>query len=274
KDPQNVGTPLSATAPESLSTVIRAPTAAFARRSAGGGCIATVYSRWDGQVPRASKMSSLDPYLASGRTGARFEGPPHREAQPGLRLESLAPLFEGSFEHQEFHTAGIGKRDGGARRPVFEANVFVGILEQGHQLDARAVRRSEERHLTRVETHVCTVLGGELPELHEQNTTRRRARRVRGGGWVADVRAHRVLAVLVLEHAFEHQELLAAAVPVRGEVALRCVADDRGGSRNLLTDSIQHAPLDATHGRGNPGNARRVDRGTRREICVQVHGRP
>src|SRR5262245_53453918 len=219
-------------------------------------------------------MSGLDPYLASGRTGARLEGTLHREPQPGLRLEALATLFEASFEHQDFHTAGIGKRNGGAGRPAFEANVFVGVLEQRHQLDARAVRRSEERHLARVETHVRTVLGGELPELHEQNTTRRRARRVRGGGWVANVRADRIPAVLVLEHTFEHQELLAAAVPVCGEVALRRVAHDRGGPRNLLTDSIEHAPLDTAHGGWNPRNARRVYRGTRREICVQVHGRP
>src|SRR5215831_4886337 len=156
-------------------------------------------------------MPGLDPYLASGRTGAPLEDTPHREPQPGLRLEALATLFEASFEHQDFHTAGIGKRNGGAGRPAFEANVFVRILEQGHQLDARAVRRSQERHLVRVETQVRTVLGGELPELHEQNATRCRARRVRGGGWVSDVRAHRILAVLVLEYAFEHQELLAAA---------------------------------------------------------------
>src|SRR5262249_19583516 len=147
----------------------------------------TVYSTWDAQVPHASKMSGLDPCLATGRTGARLAGTPHRKPQPGLRLEALATLFEAAFEHQDFHTAGIGKRDGSAGRPAFEANVLVGILEQGHQLDVRAVRRSEKRHLARVETHVGTVLGGELPELHEQNAARRRPRRVRGGGWVSDV---------------------------------------------------------------------------------------
>ena len=56
---------------------------------------------------RANKMSGLDPHLASGRTAAPLEGTPHREPQPGLRLEAFATLFEASFEHQELLAAAV-----------------------------------------------------------------------------------------------------------------------------------------------------------------------
>ena len=43
-------------------------------------------------------------------------------------------------------------------------------------------------------------------------------------------------AVLVLEHAVEHQEFLAAAMGVGREMAVRCIAHDRRGARDLLAD--------------------------------------
>src|SRR5262245_59425496 len=77
--------------------------------------------------------------------------------------------------------------------------------------------------------------------------------------------------MLVLEHAFENEELLPAAVPMRREVALGRVAHDGRSARDLLADAIQHAAFDAGHGRGLPRDAGRVDRGARREVGVQSH---
>ena len=64
-------------------------------------------SRWDAQVPRASKMPALIHTLHPAPCAPR--GTPHREPQPGLRLEALAPLFE-LPRAQDFHTAGIGRK--------------------------------------------------------------------------------------------------------------------------------------------------------------------
>src|SRR5258705_12345207 len=72
----------------------------------------------------------------------------------------------------------------------------------------------------------------ELPELHEHGAARHRARRVMGLWWVADIIPGWKIAVLVLEYALEHEKFFPAAMHMRREMALWCVADDRGGARN------------------------------------------
>ena len=77
--------------------------------------------------------------------------------------------------------------------------------------------------------------------------------------------------MLVLEDAIQDQKLLAAAVCMCGEAAARCVADDRSGARDLIADAIEHAPLDTWDRRRHPGEARGVDGGSLREVCIKVH---
>jgi hypothetical protein len=58
--------------------------------------------------------------------------------------------------------------------------------------------------------------------------------------------------MFVLEYAVQHQELLAATMHVRGEPAVRGVADDRGRARHLITDPVEHSPLHPRNGRRCP----------------------
>ena len=80
-----------------------------------------------------------------------------------------------------------------------------------------------------------------------------------------------IIAVLVLEHAVQNDELLSASVRVGGKVAVWRVADDRRRSRYFIDDAVEHAAIDARHGRGHPGETRRVDDGALREVCVELH---
>jgi hypothetical protein len=65
---------------------------------------------------------------------------------------------------------------------------------------------------------------------------------------IANIRPDGIVAVLVLKHAFEDEEFLAASVYVRGEMAFRRVANDGGCSSDLIADAIEHAPFDTRHG--------------------------
>ena len=70
------------------------------------------------------------------------------------------------------------------------------------------------RALGSVDAHLCAIGRIELPQLHEERTARFRARRVRGGRWIANVRAGGIVAMLVLEYTFEHEEFLPALMRV------------------------------------------------------------
>jgi hypothetical protein len=55
--------------------------------------------------------------------------------------------------------------------------------------------------------------------------------------------------MLVLEDAVQHEELLAPAMGVRREMAVRGVANDRGRARHLIPDAVEHSPVDPGDGR-------------------------
>ena len=57
--------------------------------------------------------------------------------------------------------------------------------------------------------------------------------------------------MLVLKDAFNDDELLAAGMGVRREVAARRAADDGGSARHLIPDPVKHTALDTGH-RGRP----------------------
>ena len=70
-------------------------------------------------------------------------------------------------------------------------------------------------HPVRATANRAAVLRIELPELHKEHGAGLGARGVPCAGWVADVASHRVVTVLVLEHALKDQEFLATGVRVR-----------------------------------------------------------
>src|SRR5262249_7562124 len=112
-------------------------------------------------------------------------------------------------------------------------NVIAVVMKQWHDLHARALAIRNECHLVGVDAHVRAVGQIELPELYKYRTAEFRAGRVLRIRRIADVTACRDVAVLILEDAFEHEELLTAGVDVRGERAFRGIAHDcrRPGDR-------------------------------------------
>ena len=80
--------------------------------------------------------------------------------------------------------------------------------------------------------------------------------------------------MFILEHAVQDQELLAAIVNMRGEVAGGCVADDGRGARHFRADPVEQAPMHARHGGWHPIQAARMDCRALTEIRVQVHRCP
>ena len=91
------------------------------------------------------------------------------------------------------------------------------------------------------------------------------------GRRIANIGTGRIIAVLVLKHAVEHQKLFATAMRVRREAAGRCVPNHGRRSGHLITDAIEHAPVDARDRGGNPRKLGWMHRDPLREIGVQFH---
>src|SRR5690606_1770329 len=109
----------------------------------------------------------------------------------------------------------------------------------------------------------------ELVQLDENDATLiADARRVPGADGIPDVGAGRVEAVLVAEHAFQHEELLAATMDVFGERAVRRVTHERGRPRHFLADAVEHHALNPRHRGGDPAVVMRADDYRLREIRV------
>ena len=68
--------------------------------------------------------------------------------------------------------------------------------------------------------------------------------------------------MLVLEHAVEDQEFLAAAMDVGRESGCWGIADDAGGAGDLVADPVEHAAVDPGRRRRAPGQ--RAPHGQRR----------
>src|SRR5437660_10846838 len=92
----------------------------------------------------------------------------------------------------------------------------------------------------------------ELVQLYEQGAAAVAARCVAAADWVTHIRTWRIVAMLIRKHAFQNQELLAAAMGMRGEMGVRSIADDRSRSRHFVVDAIKHFALDAGHRRWAP----------------------
>ena len=115
------------------------------------------------------------------------------------------------------------------------------------------------------------IVVGELPQLDEQHAAGAAERRMAAAGRVADIGACRIVAMLVLEGALQHDEFLAPAMGMGGKGAARRIADDGGGTRHLIPDPVQHPAIDTLHGRSLPGLLFRVHNDAFREICIQFH---
>ena len=89
---------------------------------------------------------------------------------------------------------------------------------------------------------------------------------------VADIRASRIVTVLVLKNAVEDDEFLATSVGMARKGAGWRIPHDRGGTSLLLADTKQHAPVDARGWASNPVLPGRMDDNGTSEIIVDAHG--
>ena len=142
---------------------------------------------------------------------------------------------------------------------------------QYRKFDTRKIGRRREGEAGGFDTHRRPVVRVELPELDEDRAAGLGAGCVAAGRRIADIGAGGIVAMLVLEDAVEHQELLAAAMGVRREMAVRGVADDRGGARHLVPDAVEHAAVHAWDRRRRPVQPGRMHRRASAEIRVEVH---
>ena len=94
---------------------------------------------------------------------------------------------------------------------------------------------------------------------------------MRRANGISDVAANGVSVVLIAEFSFEHEELLAAAMHVLGENTIRCITDQRRRSRDLVTDTIEHHPLDARHRRVDPSVVFWSDNDPLVKVGIQAH---
>ncbi|GAC1629121.1 MAG: hypothetical protein NVS9B10_19870 [Nevskia sp.] len=117
----------------------------------------------------------------------------------------------------------------------------------------------------------AAVFRRELPELDQQRRAPGRERRVPRADRTAQIAAGRVRAELVLEHAVEHQDLLAAAMRVRREARARRVAHDARRARHFIAVAFEPAAQHAGLGRGAPGHVLGPDHDAAPVVGMQLH---
>lgn len=121
------------------------------------------------------------------------------------------------------------------------------ILEQWRYGHAGSQEIGDTGDLVHVYTQRGAISQIELPEFHKNNATCVRSWRMTRNRRVANVGAGRKVTMLILKDPVQNDELLAATVGVRRELAVRCVSNHRGRPRHLITQAVQHATLHARH---------------------------
>jgi len=135
-----------------------------------------------------------------------------------LISEDIAAVGEFAVQNKQLNAGRRFKSDLSARLPAFDRHHFMLVLVERHDFHACPRRVALIRALGSVDAHLRAIGRIELPQLHENRAARLRARRVRGGRRIAHVGTGRIVAMLVLEHAFEHEELFATRMCMAGKM--------------------------------------------------------
>src|SRR5258708_534555 len=107
-----------------------------------------------------------------------------------------------------------------------------------------------------------------LAQFHQNDAARSRPRRMAAARRIADIGARGVVAMFIRKYAAEHQEFFTQAMFVRGKGAGRCVANERGSARDLASNTVEQAAVDAGLWRWNPGHLIGRDRHPLGEIGI------
>lgn len=143
-----------------------------------------------------------------------------------MQDEMLAAFFEVAIKYQKFAAVRKIERNRSVRGPALHPHLLAAVIEQQSDFNTRPTLGIRVRECLSIEAHWCSVLQIELPQLDEEQAARRGAWGVARGGRITDIGTGRIIAMLVLKHAVEHNKLLTAAMRMCRETAGRCIAND------------------------------------------------
>src|SRR5213078_724352 len=168
-------------------------------------------------------------------TAERCVFPAVGPTDPAARRIVAVFVLEHAFEHENLHTAPVAMPGtAAARRPADQRYPLGSKLVQRQNPYTRSRSRLVMRCLG-VDDLVHRIAFLELVQLYEQGAAAVAMRCVAAADWVTHIRTWRIVAM-----------------GMRGEMGVRCIADDRSRSRHLVADAIKHFALDAGHRRWDP----------------------
>ena len=216
-------------------------------------------------------MACLDPDGAARIT----PGPVHaggRVAQPAACRIGAVLVLENTSEHKDFLAAGVavGLKHR-ARCPAHQGNVLRSVGVQGQHLQPAHQARQPDG-LGGVDHQPLLIGRVHLLQFHQDRAAASAEGGVAGAHGIAQVGAGAVIAVLIREGAFQHQNFLAAAMGVALKTATGGVAHDRGGPGHLAPAAIEQASFHPRQGRWGPVQRVAVQHGALVEIGIELHG--
>jgi hypothetical protein len=123
-----------------------------------------------------------------------------------------------------------------------------------------------------VDSELFRIVCRELAQLDEDSRpVAPDARTVARARRIPQVVSGRVASVFVTKLAMEHQYFLTTAVLMRRKIAVCCVADERRGATDFVSNTVKHHSLDARRRRRHPLVLVRRHHGALAEVCTQAH---
>lgn len=115
-------------------------------------------------------MAAFDPDARPLRSGVGLCRRAFRQPQPGLSLENLIVFGKCAVEYEDLHAARRIELDPAAGLPALQPDLFVLILEQGHDFDPWPTGRIHEGRLVGIDTDLGAIRRIELPEFDQDRT--------------------------------------------------------------------------------------------------------
>lgn len=180
-------------------------------------------------------------------------------------------VLEYPLQNEDFFAAPVSMSiEHRARRPADERGMLDLEFVQRHDHQTW-YQAGHPARLTGVDAHFFVIRRSELVQFDEQHAPRGAERGMFAARRIAQITAGRIVAAAIGEGSGEHEDFLAVRMPVLREGRSRCVADQRGGPTAFSSDPLEHAPFNARHGRGYPGERVAVDDDASGKIAVDLH---
>lgn len=171
-------------------------------------------------------MPFLYPDPAAVRSCGGVERDVHRQSQPGMSVERFTTFMEAPFETQYFKSAHWVRIKASTWSPRLDPDFLVIVPEEVCFADVVGTGRSGGAQRSRVEGDALLVARHELAQFHEDCAAGRRAGRMTRSRGIAYVGSRRIVAMFVLENAFQNEEFFACIMGVWGKAAFGRIAHD------------------------------------------------